>query len=612
MSVRPASESDVEQIVKIWSDAYWDQGPDTATLPPAFAAERTGTSAFDWRVQKHLQCFLVACDSHTGAVVGFTMVSQEELEVTQLYLSAHARGSGLGGALLAAAEQRLAEGAGVAACTVSLTVFEQNMRARRFYEKSGWRCCGVHTHEVEVSGGRTFPLALVRYEKPLGVAPPPPTPPPSPPPPVPPHSPPPLTAPPFEWLRTGAGCALLVRGAMSEEEQAREYEGLCLPVRFSAEYRLLSSGAPQPADHPWPLCLWRHPFSGESNVREEPATLNWGRRLMCQLASSVKEELEERSSGEGQRRQRPWEGVEVAAAALFGEQLASACLGSLVAQLYTLEGCLREHVDQGLTGLGACSRSALCALRMLTNVPPHPPLHPPCTHPAPILHPCCIPPAPPAPTLHPPCTHPAPTLHSPCTHLHQSCTNPASAPPTLPHQHPAPSPLQSRPAHPPPITFPTRPLSTPFLPRTTPGVSLSLGATSTFDLAGVHIDVRSGDALIADFGRLPHRLVAIHPIETAPKWWAQLNCAHGSTPFGTHDPTGVTTFGRSRCNVLLRDSAALGPAVECTDCPSAAAALAAWMSRLPADMHPGICGSDMTATAIEQLQEWPHDWSEVD
>ena len=47
-----------------------------------------------------------------------------------------------------------------------LVVFTKNLRARRFYEKCGFRDCRPCVYNVQFSGGRTYPLSgLQWYEK---------------------------------------------------------------------------------------------------------------------------------------------------------------------------------------------------------------------------------------------------------------------------------------------------------------------------------------------------------------------------------------------------------------------------------------------------------------
>ena len=93
---------------------------------------------------------------------GFCMVKHDELY--QLYVAAHARGSGVAAALLADAEERLAAG-GVETAWLACAI--GNERAARFYEKCGWRRIGTVVSRLETTAG-VVPLEVWRYEKRLG------------------------------------------------------------------------------------------------------------------------------------------------------------------------------------------------------------------------------------------------------------------------------------------------------------------------------------------------------------------------------------------------------------------------------------------------------------
>ena len=84
-------------------------------------------------------------------------------ELEQFFLSEQARGTGLALMLMKAMEARIAQAGMVE--RAHLYAFGANARARRFYEKCGWVMIGPEVHDVQISGGRTFPLDLVRYEK---------------------------------------------------------------------------------------------------------------------------------------------------------------------------------------------------------------------------------------------------------------------------------------------------------------------------------------------------------------------------------------------------------------------------------------------------------------
>ena len=96
-----------------------------------------------------------------GEPVGFCIIKGNELY--QLFVSARSRGSGVAAALIADAETRLSEN-GVATAWLACAI--GNMRAAKFYEKSGWHRAGTMIHPMETTQG-TFPLEVWRYEKSL-------------------------------------------------------------------------------------------------------------------------------------------------------------------------------------------------------------------------------------------------------------------------------------------------------------------------------------------------------------------------------------------------------------------------------------------------------------
>ena len=94
-----------------------------------------------------------------GAPIGFYALKDDEL--SQLFVSSEAHGSGVAKALIADAEARLAEH-GVETAWLACAI--GNDRAARFYEKSGWRLASTVVNSAETSSG-PFPLEAWRYEK---------------------------------------------------------------------------------------------------------------------------------------------------------------------------------------------------------------------------------------------------------------------------------------------------------------------------------------------------------------------------------------------------------------------------------------------------------------
>ena len=72
------------------------------------------------------------------------------------------------------------------------------------------------------------------------------------------------------------------------------------------------------------------------------------------------------------------------------------------------------------------------------------------------------------------------------------------------------------------------------------GLALSLGAACSFDWGGTAVELKSGDAIFGDFGRVRHAVTTTHSAEddSAPAWWCD-----------------AVRFGRARCSLQLRDRA---------------------------------------------------------
>ena len=94
-----------------------------------------------------------------GAPLGFYMLKGDELY--QLYVAAEARGLGVAAALIADAETRL-RASGVETAWLDCAI--GNLRAARFYEKSGWHRVGEVPSRLETPDG-AFDVEVWRYEK---------------------------------------------------------------------------------------------------------------------------------------------------------------------------------------------------------------------------------------------------------------------------------------------------------------------------------------------------------------------------------------------------------------------------------------------------------------
>ena len=165
MELRRATGADAPAVaamhVRAWQVAYRGIIPDLH-LDALDVAARAARYSFDLAGPGDPETW-IAFDG--DAVVGMASVSpsrDRDLpgtgEVRALYVAPDHWRSGAGSALMAKAEQLLADAGFTEA---SLWVLEDNARARGFYEAAGWRPDG-RTMAVEI-GGRE--LVEVRYRK---------------------------------------------------------------------------------------------------------------------------------------------------------------------------------------------------------------------------------------------------------------------------------------------------------------------------------------------------------------------------------------------------------------------------------------------------------------
>ena len=205
--------------------------------------------------------------------------------------------------------------------------------------------------------------------------------------------------------RTGctSAAAVLVRSATTEAQQVQLYESLCAAVQGTHEWQALAGSQATAEERPYPLCVWRHPYTQQTNAQHRPqAVFDWAHGLAERVAKGLRE------GG----------CCDEAIAAAIDE----AKYDSLLSVMYAPAGRLRPHVDTNLHGYG---------------------------------------------------------------------------------------------------------------------LALSLGASCAFDYGGEEVELRSGDVLFADFGKVRHAVLATHPAEhSAPAWWR-----------------GARHFGHDRCSLQLRDRA---------------------------------------------------------
>ena len=153
--MRPATDADVAAVADLWHEG-WHAGH-AGHVPDGLTAARTRES-FHARTPTRVADTTVARDE-TGQLVGFVMVVGDEVE--QVFVGPPGRGTGVGALLLAEAERLVAAGGHDEAW---LAVVAGNTRARRFYEKLGWRDQGDLPYPV-TAGGERFVSPCRRYTK---------------------------------------------------------------------------------------------------------------------------------------------------------------------------------------------------------------------------------------------------------------------------------------------------------------------------------------------------------------------------------------------------------------------------------------------------------------
>ena len=153
VTLRPANAGDADAVARVWHDA-WRDGH-VGHVPETLHAHRR-LEHFQERAPPRIPQTTVAVGP--GGVVGFVTIHDDEVE--QIFVAEGGRGQGVADALLRHAEQRIAARYPVA----WLAVVEGNARARRFYERSGWRDVRGFDYPAEIRGG-TLPVPCRRYEK---------------------------------------------------------------------------------------------------------------------------------------------------------------------------------------------------------------------------------------------------------------------------------------------------------------------------------------------------------------------------------------------------------------------------------------------------------------
>jgi ribosomal protein S18 acetylase RimI-like enzyme len=151
--LRQATEQDAEAVAAIWYGG-WADGH-LGNVPEVLLAHRD-LDSFRRRTPERIAGTTVAVID--GDVVAFVTVIDDEIE--QVYVASAARGTGVAAALMVRGEEVIAGRFDEA----WLAVVEGNGRARRFYEKQGWRDGGSRAYEAQIDGG-TVTIPVRRYTK---------------------------------------------------------------------------------------------------------------------------------------------------------------------------------------------------------------------------------------------------------------------------------------------------------------------------------------------------------------------------------------------------------------------------------------------------------------
>lgn len=148
MTIRKAEHSDIPDLAAVAERSY--RTGFGAILGEEIVATRTA-HFFAQRFEPAWERMLVALSE--GRVAGFCMITDAHIDM--LFVDPEATGQGLGSALL-----RQAESAGAS----TLECFRDNLRARQFYEKHGWRV--VKEYERDFIGQkRGFVLYVSAHQR---------------------------------------------------------------------------------------------------------------------------------------------------------------------------------------------------------------------------------------------------------------------------------------------------------------------------------------------------------------------------------------------------------------------------------------------------------------
>ena len=156
LRLRPAREQDRDHLAQLWHGGWHDAH--RGHVPEALLAHRQ-LEHFRGLLPERIAVTTVAV-SESG-IVGFVTVIADEIEL--LFVAPAARGGGTAAVLLAHGATLIGHAGHAVAW---LAVVEGNARARRFYEREGWRDAAAIDYRAEIPGG-TLAVPSRRYEKQL-------------------------------------------------------------------------------------------------------------------------------------------------------------------------------------------------------------------------------------------------------------------------------------------------------------------------------------------------------------------------------------------------------------------------------------------------------------
>jgi GNAT superfamily N-acetyltransferase len=157
--IRPATAEDASAIAHVQIDSW------RRAYAHLFGERELAAIALDERTA-FWQAFPPVVAVVDDTVAGFVAVGpagddDADGELYAIYVRPDQWGTGIGRALMEAGEDRLRE---LGHTTAVLWVFEDNPRARRFYEAAGWKADGQRKSRAEIFG---MASPAVRYAKQL-------------------------------------------------------------------------------------------------------------------------------------------------------------------------------------------------------------------------------------------------------------------------------------------------------------------------------------------------------------------------------------------------------------------------------------------------------------